>query len=106
MDRAPYGANRKVQDAIDECVGHIETDGMIKQRPSPLELAVTMAAKADGTARFCVDYRATTNENLIRQSWPIPAIESHIDTVARAEFMAVCDVQSALHQIPVAENEK
>ena len=34
--------------------------------------------QADGTPRFCVDYRTTINKFLTRETWPIPDIESHM----------------------------
>ncbi|CAB1120736.1 unnamed protein product [Ectocarpus sp. CCAP 1310/34] len=36
----------------------------------------------------------------------MPEMASHIDTVAGAKFITVCDVQSAYHQIPIAEEEQ
>ena len=33
----------------------------------------------------------------------MPDIESHIDTVSGANFITVCDVQSAYWQIPIAK---
>ena len=36
----------------------------------------------------------------------MPDIEAHIDAVAGAKFITVCDVQSAYQQIPVAEAER
>ena len=61
-----------------------------------------MVATADGTRRFCVDYRTTINKFLIRETWPVPDIESHIDTVRGAKFITECDIQSAYWQIPIA----
>ena len=63
-------------------------------------------AKSDGSPRFCVDYRSTINKSLIRKSWPIPDVEAHIDRVAGAKFISICDVKSAYQQIPVAEAEQ
>ena len=40
---------------------------------------------------------------LVRKTWPIPNIESHIDTVDGGEFIHVCDVQSADWQIPIGK---
>ncbi|CAB1104419.1 unnamed protein product [Ectocarpus sp. CCAP 1310/34] len=95
-----------MQEVIDKCVGEMEEAGIIEQRASPWGSAVTLVAKADGSPRFCVDYRATINKNLIRKSWPMPEMASHIDTVAGAKYITVCDVQSAYHQIPIAEAEQ
>ena len=36
----------------------------------------------------------------------MPDMESHIDTVAGAKYITVCDIQSAYHQIGVAEAEQ
>ncbi|CAM9672024.1 unnamed protein product [Pylaiella littoralis] len=84
----------------------MEQAGIIEQRASPWGSAVTSVAKADCTPRFCVDLRATVNKNLIRKSWPMPKMASHIDTVAGAKYITVCDVPSAYHQIPVAAEEQ
>ena len=106
VDRAPYRANPRAQEVIDKCVDQMEKDGIIEQRPSSWGSAVTIVAKADGTPRFCVDYRSTINKSLIRKSWPMPDIESHIDTVGGAKFITVCDIQSAYHQIGVKADEQ
>ena len=66
---------------------------------------VCIVAKADGAPRLCVDYRNTINKFLVRDTSPMPDIESHIDTVGGAKFIIVCDVQSAYWQIPTAKKE-
>ena len=53
--------------------------------------------------RFCVDYRNTLNRHIVRKTWPMPNIESHLDAVGGAKFITVADVQSAFHQLPVAD---
>ena len=62
-------------------------------------------SKADGSLRFCVDYRTTINKFLVRETWPMPDIESHIDIVGGANFITVCDVQSAYWQIPICSTK-
>ena len=106
VNKTPYRANPRVQETIDKCVNQMEQDGIIEQRPSVWGSAVTIVAKLDGTPRFCVDYRSTINKSLIKKSWHMPNLESHLDTVGGARFITVCDVQNAYHRIPVAESEK
>ena len=103
MDKPPYRANPRAQQAIDDCVDKMEKEGIVEQRPSQWGSPVCIVAKADGSPRFCCDYRFTINKSLIRETWPIPDIESHIDTVGGAKYITVCDVQSAYWQIPVAD---
>ena len=76
-------------------------DYIIEERSSPWGSPVTIVARKDGQPRFCVDYRCTINEHLIRKSWPTANLGDNIDTVGGAKFMSVADVQSAYWQIPV-----
>ena len=77
---------------IDKCVENMEPDGIIKKSPSAWGLPVCIVAKADGAPRFCADYRTTINKFLVQETWPMPDIESHIDTVGGAKFITACDV--------------
>ena len=81
----------------------MESDGIIEKKTSAWGPPVCIVAKADGSPRFCVDYGNTINKFLIRETWPMPDIESHIDTVGGAKFITVCDVQSAYWQMPIAK---
>ena len=88
-----------------KCVENMKSVGIIEKSPSAWGLPVCIVAKADGAPRFCVYYRNTINKFLVRETWPMPDIESHIDTVGGAKFITVCDVQSAYWQIPIAKKD-
>ena len=90
---------------IDKCVENMESVGIIEKKPSEKGSPVCIVAKADGSTRFCVDYRTTINKFLIRETCPVPDIESHIDTVGGANFITGCDVQSAYWQILIAKKD-
>ena len=106
VDRHPYRTNPRAQEVIDKCVDDMEEIDIIEKRPSEWGSPVCIVAKADGSPRFCVDYRATINRFLVRETWPMPDIESHTDTVGGANFITVCDVQSAYWQIPIAPKDR
>ena len=96
VDRHPYRTNpRAQQEVIDKCVENMESAGIVEKKLSEWGSPVCIVAKADGSPRFCVDYKTTINKFLVREAWPMPDIESHIDTVGGANFIAVCYVQSA-----------
>ena len=86
----------------------MERDGIIERRPinSPWGSAVTVVAKSGGTPRFCQDYRPTVNKNLIKNSLPMPNVESQLDTAGGVRYITVCDVQNVYHQIPVAASKQ
>ena len=106
VDRHPYRTNPRAQKVIDKCVDDMREIDIIEKRASQWGSPVCIVAKADGSPRFCVDYRATIDKFLVRETWPMPDIESHIDTVGGANFITVCDVQSAYWQIPVAPKDR
>ena len=106
VDRHPYRTNPRAQEVIDKCVDDMESAGIIDKKLSEWGSPVCIVAKADGSPRFCVDYRTTINKFLVRETWPMPDIESHIDTVGGANFITVCDVRSAYRQIPIAQKDR
>ena len=106
VDRHPHRTNPRAQEVIDKCVDDMEEIDIIEKKQSQWGSPVCIVAKADGSPRFCVDYRTTINKFLVRETWPMPDIESHIDTVGGAKFITVCDVQSAYWQIPVAPKDR
>ena len=106
VDRHPYRTNPRAQEVIDKCVDDMEEIDIIEKKQSQWWSPVCIVAKADGSPRFCVDYRTTINKFLVRETWPMPDIESHIDTVGGAKFITVCDVQSAYWQIPIAPKDR
>ena len=103
VDRHPYRTNLRAQEVIDRCVENMESVGIVEKNPSAWASPVCIVAKADGTPRFCVDYRTTINEFLIRETWPMPDIESHIDTVGGGKFITEYNMQSASWHIPIAK---
>ena len=105
VDHHPYKTNPRAQKVIHKCVESMESDGIIEKSPSAWGSPVCIVAKANGSPRFCVDYRIAINKFLVREVWSMPDIESHIDTVGGAKFITVCDVQSAYRKIPVAKKD-
>ena len=90
---------------VDKCAESMESDGTIGKSPSAWGSPVCTVAKADGSPRFCVDYRNTINKSLVQEVWPLPDIDFYIDTVGGAEYITVCDVQDIHRQIRIAKKD-
>ena len=60
--------------------------------------ALCIVAKAAGSPRFCADYRNAINKYVVRETWPMPDIEYHVDTVGGAKCITVCNLQSSYWQ--------
>ena len=104
VDKAPYRFNPHPSGVVDKCVHDMLEWDIIEKRPSPWGSPVTIVAKKNGSPRFCVDYRHTLNRHIVRKSWPLPHLETCVDSVGTAAFISVADILSAFCQLPVAED--
>ena len=67
----------------------MDSDGIIEKVPAHGDHLFVLLQKL-------MDHRVSTiNKFLVRETWPMPNIEFHTDTVGCAKFITVCDVQSA-----------
>ena len=105
VDQHPYRSIPRAQGVIDKYAESMESDGIIEKGPSAWGSPVCIVAKADGSPRFFVCHRNTINKLIVRETWSMPDVESHINTVGGAEYRTVCDEQSAYWQISIANKD-
>ena len=60
---------------------------IIEERPSPWGSPCTLVAKENGSPRFCVDYRHTLNRHIVRKSWPLPNLDSCLESEASSSSL-------------------
>ena len=99
------------QDACDNFVRKAIADGLIRPSQASQFSQVLLTPKANGTWRFCVDYRRL-NTMTKSMGWPIPNIESLLQRIGQrcqrgiAKYFATLDFTSGYHQAPLAENSR
>ena len=79
--------------------------GVIRPSNSPWSSPIVMVRKKDGSWRFCVDYRKV---NLVtcRDAYPLPRIDSTLDTLAGATLFTTLDLATGYWQVEIKEEDK
>ena len=96
---------RALQDAIDSEVQQMLQNGVIQPSFSPWSSPVVMVKKKDGSWRFCVDYRKL-NSLTHRDAYPLPRIDSTLDTLAGSQLFTTLDLASGYWQVEMEPADK
>ena len=92
---------REVKRALDE---H-RAAGNISPSSAPIASPVLFVRKADGTLRFCVDYRRL-NSITEKDRYPLPRIDEILRLVLGSKIMSKIDIHQAFHGVEVAESSR
>ena len=83
----------------------MEREGQIRKSQSPWAAQVVLAAKKDGTKRFCVDYRLL-NESTVKDAYPLPRIEECLDALNGSQFFSSMDLASGYWQVAMDPRDR
>lgn len=98
----PYRSNPIQLECIRKEVRYMLDNDIITPSSSDWSSPCVLVPKADGSMRFCVDYRKV-NKVTKTDSYPIPRIDDLIDQVSNAKFVTKIDLLTAYFQIPLTE---
>ena len=79
--------------------------GVVEPSTSPWASPVVLVQKKDGSTRFCVDYRKV-NDVTRKDAYPIPRIDTTLDTLAGARWFTTLDLLSGYWQVEIDENDR
>ena len=99
-----YRTSKKEDEIIAETVESMLRGGIVRESNSPWSSPVVLAAKKDGSWRFCIDYRKV-NAVTKKDSYPIPRIVEVLDMLGSAKFFSSVDFASGYWQIPMNEED-
>ena len=76
--------------------------GIIQPSNSQWAANIRMAKKKDGKWRMCIDYRDLNKRTVITDPYPLPRIDSLLDTLGRGKVFCALDLISGYHQVPMS----
>ena len=98
---------RQPEKNLSEIDNQVETmlkQSIIEPAQSAWSSNVVMARKKDGSLRFCVDYRKL-NELTVKDTYPLPLIQSCLDAVGKAKWFSTFDLRSGYHQVVMEQKD-
>ncbi|XP_076031946.1 uncharacterized protein LOC143019850 [Oratosquilla oratoria] len=100
IKQAQYRVNPQRAAIIRKEIDYMLAHGLITPAQSEWSSPVILVPKADGTQRFCVDFRRV-NTVTKRDSYPLPRLEECIDRVGGAHFITKLDLLRGYWQEPM-----
>ena len=92
-------------DIIDQQVEAMLQHGVIEPAASSWASNVVLARKKNGSLRLCVDYRRI-NDITYQDSYPLPHIDTCLNTLKGASWFSTLDLSSGYHNIPIKDCDK
>ena len=101
----PWRTPQSYQKVIKEHIDEMLRCGIIRPGTGAWASPVVLAKKADGTLRFCTDYRKL-NEHTKRDVYPLPRIDDVLESLAGAKIFSSFDFLSGFWQVELDEEDK
>jgi transposase InsO family protein len=103
--KRPYRMALIKQEKVEGHVKDMLGKGIIQESSSPFCAPVVLAAKKDGTDRFCVDYTAL-NAVTKKDRFPLPRIDDLLDKLKGAKLFSCLDLASGYWQVKMQEGDE
>lgn len=94
-----------IQEVVEAEVEKLLSLGHIEPSTSPWSSPLVVVNKSNGEKRVCVDFRAL-NKHTVKNSYPLPHLQSVLDSLKDSRIVSSIDLKSGFHQIPLEESSK
>lgn len=101
-----YPVSPYLQEIITKEIDSLLEKGHIEDSQSPWSSPLVLVPKKNTLEkRVCVDFRAL-NARTIKNSYPLPYLQSVLDSLKDSYFVSAIDLKSGFHQIPLDDESK
>lgn len=100
-----YPLSPTMQSHLNKLVDELLKDDVIEASISPWTSPVLLTSKKDGSYRLCFDGRKL-NEVTVKDSYPLPRIDSILQKVGNAKYLTSLDLTSAFWNIFLEESSR
>ncbi|XP_043968384.1 uncharacterized protein LOC122828679 isoform X1 [Gambusia affinis] len=97
-----YRVNATKRELMKKEVEYLVKNGLAIQSCSPWSSPCLLDMKADGSPRFCTDFRKV-NAVTVLDAHPLPLIEDCIDEIGPAKFVTKLDMLKGYWQVPLTQ---
>jgi len=96
LHRQPYNLVSKIDSYVDDMCKAV----IIEPSSSLWASNLVVVKKKDGSYRYCVDYRKL-NSLTRRDAYPLPRIDTCLDTISGSNCFSTFDLRTGYHQVPM-----
>lgn len=104
-EQPPYRAGPRARQIEQEHADSMLEKRIIAPAQSAWASPVVLVLKADGSLRFCVDYRKL-NAVTVRDTYPLPRMDECLDSLGESNVFITLDANWGYWQVPVAQKDR
>jgi len=101
----PYRIPLAKREAVQQEIEKMAADGIIEPACSPWLSPIQIVTKADGSLRFCCDFRKL-NDVTIKENQPLPRIEDNLDALEGSKWFSCLDLRQGFWQISIDKESR
>lgn len=99
----PYRMNPEKLQVVRKELDLMLSMGVVEESSSDFASPICLVPKPDGSVRFCCDYRQLNNIT-VADAFPLPRVETLIDSLGSAKFLTKLDLSRGYWQVPLDKN--
>lgn len=100
---SPYRMNPEKLQVVRKELDLMLSMGVVEESSSDFASPICLVPKADGSVRFCCDYRRL-NSISVADAFPLPRVETLIDSLGSAKYLSKLDLSRGYWQVALDEH--